>query len=173
MSRWIIALTKDVIVADSLFAHDRVDESIHWWVERWEDKSLHWQCHCSRLTSCMRTSRQINSLIDRAMWVDESLHWRKMSLKQTHCEICFWNRDFDTVLWLISMIVQQIRRISCESEWTINSLIFDLVEWFQSFVYTRWSAHEFESFVYSRWISSREKKDECCCTNASRLDQSQ
>ncbi len=43
-------------------------------------RSLHWECHCSRLTSCTWTSRQINSLINRVMWVDESLHWRKMSL---------------------------------------------------------------------------------------------
>ncbi len=27
---------RSVIVADSLVAHERVDESIHWWVERWE-----------------------------------------------------------------------------------------------------------------------------------------
>ncbi len=125
-------------------------------------------CHCSRLTSCTWTNRRIDSLMGRAMRVDESLHWRWVSLKQTHCWGLLIKIETSRSSRLIFLIVQQIRRISCESEWTVNSLIFDLVEWFQSFVYTRWSAHEFESFVYSRWISSQGKKGECCCTNASR-----
>ncbi len=125
-------------------------------------------CHCSRLTSCTWMNRRINSLMSRTMRVDESLHWWWMSLKQTHCWGLLIEIETSRSSRLISLIIQQIWRISCESEWTVNSLIFDLVEWFQSFVYTRWSAHKFEFFVYSRWISSREKKDECCCTNASR-----
>ncbi len=144
-------------------------DQIHWWVERWErvNHCIENRCHWSRLTSCTWTGRRINSLIDKAM--RRSLHWR-----------CHWSRLTESLLLkietsrssrLIFLIIQQIQRISCESEWTINSLIFDLVEWFQSFVYTHWSAHEFESFVYSRWVSSRERRVSVCMI-ASWLDQS-
>ncbi len=95
-----------------------------------------------------------------------------MSLKQTHWEFASQDRDFTQFYDWSRLIVQQIQRISCKSEWMINSLIFDLVEWFQSFVYTRWSAYEFESFVYSRWVSSWERRVSVCMI-ASQLDQSQ
>jgi len=108
-------------------------------------------CHCSRLTSCTWMSRWINSLMSRMMRVNESLHWRWVSLKQTHCWDLLIKIETSRSSWLISLIIQQIRRISCESEWTINSLIFDLVEWFQSFVYTRWSAHEWRKMSAAAW----------------------
>ncbi len=143
MSRWIIVLTKDVIEADSLVACELDDES--------------------------------GSLIGKTMRVGESLHWRWVSLKQTHCWgllieietsrssrlislIAFWDRDFTQFYDWLRLIVQQIRRISCESEWTINSLIFDLVEWFQSFVYTRWSAHEWRKMSAAAWTQVARSK---------------
>ncbi len=139
----------------------------HWsrltdWIAHWRDRL--WARHCSRLTSCMWMYDQIHWWVEQWERIDHRFDdvIEADSLRDLLIEI-----ETSRSSRLISLIIQQIRKISCESEWTINSLIFDLVEWFQSFVYTRWSAHEFESFVYSRWISSREKKDECCCMNTS------
>ncbi len=146
-------------------------------------------CHCSRLTSCTWMNKRIDSLMSRVMRIDESLHWRWVSLKQTHCWdllikiktsrssrlislIALWSRDFTQFYDWSHLNAHQTWRISCKFEWTMYSLIFDLVEWFQSFVYTCWSAHEFKSFVYSRWVSSQERRMSVC-TIASRLDQSQ
>jgi len=116
-------------------------------------------CHCSRLTSCTWMNRRVDSLMSRAMRVDESLHWQWVLLKQTHCWgllieietsrssrlislIALWDRDFTQFYDWPRLSAHQTRKISCEFEWAMYSLIFDLVEWFQSFVYTRWSAHE-------------------------------
>ncbi len=81
-----------------------------------------------------------------------------MSLKQTHWEFASQDRDFTQFYDWSRLIVQQIRRISCESEWTVNSLIFDLVEWFQSFVYTRWSAHEWRKMSAAAWTQVARSK---------------
>ncbi len=108
-------------------------------------------CHCSRLTSCTWMSRRIDSLISKVMRINELLHWWWVSLKQTHCWDLLIKIKTSCSFKLISLIVQQIRRISCESEWTINSLIFDLVEWFQSFVYTRWSTYEWRKMSAAAW----------------------
>ncbi len=115
-------------------------------------------CHCSRLTSCTWTSRRIDSLMSRMMRVDESLHWQWVSLKQTHCWDLLIEIETSRSSWLISLIIQQIQRISCKSEWTVNSLIFDLVEWFQSFVYTRWSAHEWRKMSAAAWMQVARSK---------------
>ena len=51
-----------------------------------------------------------------------------MSLKQTHWEFASQDKDFTQFYDWFCLIIQQIQKISCESEWTINSLIFDLVK---------------------------------------------
>ena len=148
-------------------------------------RSSHWRCLWSRLTSCTWTGRRIDSLIGRAM--RRSSHWRchwsrlteslLLKIETSRSSrlvslIALWNKDFTQFYDWSRLNAHQTRRISCEFEWAMYSLIFDLVEWFQSFVYTRWSAHEFESFAYSRWVSSWERRVSVC-TIASRLNQSQ
>ncbi len=132
-------------------------------------------CHCSRLTSCTWMNRRIDSLMGRAMRVGESLHWWWMSLKQTHCWellikietsrssrliflIALWDRDFTQFYDWLRLNAHQTRRISCEFEWVMYSLIFDLVEWFQSFVYTRWSAHEWRKVSAAAWTQVARSK---------------
>ncbi len=136
----------------------------------------------------MWTDRRIDSVIDRAMRVDESLHWWWVSLKQTHCWdllieietsrssrlislIALWNRDF-TQFYDWSHLFIKFEEFLANLNERLIRWSSDLVEWFRSFFYTRWSAHEFKSFVYSRWVSSRERRVSVC-TIASRLDQSQ
>ncbi len=161
-------------------------DQIHWWVGRWErvGHRIENRCHWSRLTSCTWTGRRIDSLIGRAM--RRSSHWR-----------CHWSRLTESLLLeietsrssrLVSLIALWDRDFTQFYDWSrlfikfeeflanLNERLIrwssDLVEWFRSFVYTCWSAHEFESFVYSRWVSSRERRVSVCMI-ASRLDQSQ
>ncbi len=161
-------------------------DQIHWWVERWErvDHRIEDRCHWSRLTSCTWTDRRTDSLVGRAM--RRSSHWR-----------CYWSRLTESLLLkiktsrssrLVSLIALWGRDFTQFYDWSrlfikfeeflanLNERLIrwssDLVEWFRSFVYTHWPAHEFESFVYSRWVSSWERRVSVC-TIASRLDQSQ
>ncbi len=89
-------MTKNIIVADSLVAYERVNESIHWWVEWWEDRSLHWQCHWSRLTDYMWTYDQIHWWVKRWKQVDHCIenrcHWSRLTS-------CMWtNRQIDSLI---------------------------------------------------------------------------
>ncbi len=148
-------------------------------------RSSHWRCLWSRLTSCTWTGRRTGSLVGRAM--RRSSHWRchwsrltgglLLEVETSRSSrlaslVALWGRGFTQFYDWPRLSAHQTRRIPCEFEWAMYPLIFDLVGWFQSFVYTRWSAHESESFVYSRWVSSRGRRVSVC-TVASRLDQSQ
>ena len=137
-------------------------------------RSSHWRCLWSRLTSCTWTDRRIDSLIGRAM--RRSSHWRchwsrltenlLLKIETSRSSrlvslIALWDRDFTQFYDWSRLFIKFEEFLANLNEWLIR-WSSDLVEWFRSFVYTRWSAHEFKSFVYSRWISSRGKKDECC-----------
>ncbi len=132
-------------------------DQVHWWVERWErvDHCIENRCHWIRLTSCTWTDRRIDSLIGRTM--RRSSHWRchwsrlteslLLKIETSRSSrlvslIALWDKGFTQFYDWSRLNAHQTWRISCEFEWAMYSLIFDLVEWFRSFISSRWSAHE-------------------------------
>ncbi len=161
----------------------RIDELLHWrchW-SRLTDRLAHrrdrlWARHCSRLTSCTWTYDQVHWWVERRERVDHCIenrcHWSRLTesllleIETSRSSrlislIALWDKDF-TQFYDWSRLFIKFEEFLANLNERLIRWSSDLVEWFRSFVYTRWSAHEFESFVYSRWISSREKRDECC-----------
>ncbi len=75
-------------------------DQIHWWVERWEDKSLYWQCHWSRLTDRLahwrdRLWARHCSRLTSCMWTYDQIHWWVEWWERVdHCieNRCHWSR---------------------------------------------------------------------------------
>ena len=85
-------------------------------------KLLHWECLCSRLTSCMWTSRRIDSLINRAMRIDKSLHW------WCHCSrliSCMWmSRRINSLMSRMMKVSKSLHWERCHcSRLTVSLLI--------------------------------------------------
>ena len=131
VNRQIIALTEDVIVADSLVAR----ECMIRFTDEQNDKKID-----HRIDSVIEAGSLIDLLIEEIDFglviVADSLVARErmirftdeqddeseqtialtMSLKQTHWEFALRDRDFTQFYDWSRLIIQQIRRISCESE---------------------------------------------------------
>ncbi len=123
----------------------RIDESLHWWCHwsRLTDRLAHWRDrlwarHCSRLTSCMWMYDQVHWWVERRERVDHCIenrcHWSRLTenllieIETSRSSklislIALWNRDF-TQFYDWSRLFIKFEEFLCESEWTINSLIF-------------------------------------------------
>ncbi len=75
-------------------------DQIHWWVEWWEDRSSHWQCHWSRLIDRLTHQRdwlwaRHCSRLTSCMWIYDQIHWWIERWERVdHCieNRCHWSR---------------------------------------------------------------------------------